>query len=417
MSNRYTLTTINGINTVIFPLSDISAIKVELLVRAGSRYETGPQWGAFHFLEHLTFQGTDKFPSRYHLDLYTQEHGLIDNAYTGEKRLGFWVKAPYKSIAPALEVINQLAFHPKFPSEAFPKELSVIEQEYHDLWDNFQTRFDTKLNQQIYGQKHPYSRDGIGQPEFVKTLTQEDIKNLHQKFFTGPNCYLAITGKLDTNKTISLVKKILQPISQKQPQLPTIPPRKTTKKIVHHEPVQQTRIYLSWPLPGFKQFTLSDNMRFSFAKYLLGGSTTSLLFRQIRERYGLAYHVGANRGFKDQAGFFEVYLSTDPKNKQKALKLLRQITYDFVNNPIDPQKFAQARNFMNNSTLISFDSISSINSKILDNLFDYNRIYLPSDYIKISNKITPQSTQKILQKYITPEKELLAIMESPPAKN
>lgn len=411
MTKNYTIANINGIKTVIYPLKDISAIKVELLVKAGSRYETKDSWGAFHLLEHLSSQKTEKFTSKYELNLFQEKHGLTSNAYTGENRVGFWVKGPYYSLKQALELLNQEVFHPTFSQKFFTKEISIIGQEYRDKWDSPYTRFNYALNQQLYGKKHPYSRDGMGQPEYIKNLTQKDITKLHQNFFSGKNCYLAVAGKLNIKETKKLIKEILKPKTNHLVKLPLIPKTKPQKKLIHFEPVEQTQIVLTWPLPGFNQVPLLDRIKFSVAKYILGGGLNSLLKQELREKHGLAYRVSAHNGLKDNAGYFEIEVSTDPQNKQKALNLLRETTYNFINKPINPKRFNQAISFMNDRTVIHFDSVDNIAADLINDIFNFNRIYLPQDYIKISKKITPHSTSKLIQKYITPKNELMAFLE------
>ncbi len=82
---KYLLTKINGIKTILYPIKDVEAIKVELQIKSGSSVET-KNWGAIHLLEHFTHQGTNKFPTREAIENFKEKHGLITNAYTSNNR-------------------------------------------------------------------------------------------------------------------------------------------------------------------------------------------------------------------------------------------------------------------------------------------------------------------------------------------
>src|SRR5688572_29314274 len=112
MTRPYQITTINGIKTILYPLSNLPSIKLQLLVKAGSWHEAGESWGALHLLEHLVHKGTKKFINRNKIELYKETHGLTSNAYTGGGITGFWVKGPYYSITQAITLLNQIVFRP-----------------------------------------------------------------------------------------------------------------------------------------------------------------------------------------------------------------------------------------------------------------------------------------------------------------
>lgn len=408
MSGRkYEITTINGIQTVLFPMEQIPAVKIHLVVNAGSRNEEGKNWGAFHLIEHLTFQQTEKFMSVYEMNLYKEKYGLSSNAYTGEQTTGYHVKGPYYSLKEALILLNEMVFKPKFPEDKIANELSIIKQEYRDKWDNPYNRFGQALSEQVYGKGHVFTRDGLGQPEYIEQLSRDDLVKLHNKFYTGPNCYLAIGGQIDIDKTVKMARKVLTPVSNRKLKKQPTDATKATKKMVHREQMQQSRIVLTWPLPGKNSLSMAERMMLGVAKYALGAGLNNLLKTELRERMGLAYRVGATYGLKDTAGYFEAWISTDPTNREKALKSMRKVVYNFVNNRMNEEKFKMAINFMNAYTLIEFDSLDEIIENMVYNLFDYKKIYFPEDYIAQSKKITPKKIVDLLGEHITVDNELL----------
>lgn len=404
-------TTINGIDTTILPLKETTAIKVELFIKAGSWYEKGDQWGAFHLLEHLLHQGTQKFPSSLQIEKYKEKHGLSSNASTGGDRTHFWVKGPYYSLKPALNFLSQLVFHPLLSASSLDKELSIIEHEYRDKWDNPHQRFSLKLNQQLYGKKHPYVRDGIGQPNFLETLSLEELKKLHHQYYSASQCLLTITGRLNQQKTQELVSDFFNPPT-KQTSLPSIPqPSPIKKPITHHDTVQSANIELAWPLPGRNQTPIKDRLKINTLNYLLGDNPTSVLYQKIREKHALTYHTSSGWGLKPQLGYLSAGLTTDPENIDQALKLLEDTIYQFIENPPSSDRHQAAVAYLNASTFLNYDSIDKISSSLISNLYYRGRPYFPNDYLEITSQLTPQSTHHFVQKYLTQENQLTAFLK------
>lgn len=413
MTNKkqYSIKTINHIKTVFYPIKNIPAIKLELIVKSGSRDEVGESWGAYHLLEHLCHQGTQELPTQLDLELFKEEHGLIANAYTSSERVGYWVKAPSYSLPQAFHFLNQLVFKPTFPQDKFKNEINIITQEYNDKWDSPYNRFNQKITQQLLGPTHPYVRDGLGQPQYLTSLNHVAIKKLHRQAFCADNLILVVTGNFTQTKVEKLIKNTLKPFPKKQlshSQIPPIQPQK--KHLLYSQPIQQERIIISWHIPGNEKLSLTDRIRFSIARYILGGSSRSLINQIIREKFGLAYRSGSGFYLYPQAGIFEVWAYTEPKNRQKTIKLLTQITYEFVNQPLDSHKLKLAKSFLNASTIISFDSLDEISSSISNNLFHYDQIFLPKDYFMAAEKISAQSINKLLQPFITSKREYTSIL-------
>ena len=407
---NYTRTKINNIDTVIYPFNDVFAIKIELTIKAGSYYEPGKNWGAFHLLEHLVHQGTKKLPTNLDIELFKEKHGLLSNAYTAGDHLKFWVKTPHYSLKPALELLNQIVFQPIISKERLGKEISVITQEYKDKWNSPFTRFNHSLQKQIYGQYHPYTRDGIGQPKYLLELEQKDLQKLHQEFFTANNAQLVITGRLSAKNTIGSVRQILKPASGKTISLKTPSAEPNNKKVIHREDVKQDQIVITWPLPGYNKLSLKQRLEIGIFSYILGGNSRSILSQEIRQKQGLAYRIWSSFGWLSQAGYFNIRVSSEPKNRQKIIKLLKNLTYELANHPIDRARLSRANAYLSAGTIMNFDSIDNVAHSLSNNLLKYGKIYLPQDYIKTAKTITSNSIIQTLKKHITPKNELIAIL-------
>ena len=146
-------------------------------------------------------------------------------------------------------------------------------------------------------------------------------------------------------------------------------------------------------------------------RYILGGGNiNSILYRQIRQKYGLAYKIYSRSGFFDQAGYLGIWTNIKPENHHRVLKLIRECVYDFINQPINKKRFKEASNFINSQDYMNYDSVDKITNLLVNQTINEQKIYLPQDYAEIIQKIIPESISSLLQKYIKPENEFTAVM-------
>lgn len=411
-TKSYTFKTIKGIKTIIYPIEGVETVRVELVFKAGSHYEKGKNWGGMHFLEHIVILGTDKFPTKMAAGKFKEKHGLISNAYVGGIPFGIWTKGPHYSIKQALDLVNQQAFHPLIRENDFARELDVIENEYKAKWDNKYNRFYRAFDQQRFGKDHLYIRDGMGQVDYIKTLTLEDLKKLHRDQLVAEKAHLIITGKIDMEKIESLVEEIFDPQRKKIRELEIPPLSPGKRELIHCEKMEQEEMLVYWPLPGMSDLSKEERVGISVANYILGGGTNSMLYKEIRQKRGLAYKVYSKRGYFDKAGYLGVWTNIDPKNHKKVLKIIRECVYGFLSKPIGKKRFKEAVDFMNSQDCMNYDSVDKISNLLINQIINEGRIYLPQDYIEISKKLTSESTTNLLKKYINPENEFTAVMRN-----
>ncbi len=406
----YTITRINGIQTVLYPIKDIPAVLAEMMIKAGSWYESFEHWGAFHLIEHLCHQGTKGFPTALDLELFKEDHGLTGNAYTGGDRVGFWLKGPDYSVEALLEFLNQIVYQPLLEQKNFAKEISVIEQEYRGKWDNPFRRFDLGIDENLWGKGYPYLRDGMGQPDYIKTFDQQSLTKLHQEYFTAQNTLLAVIGNFDPDKFYKKATKALQPPAGegKKYLLPKIKPGKNQK--LHIEDVAQNRISMAWIIPGRDKLDIRDRIVINLGMYLFGGTAHSILFQELREKRGLVYSTSSHMGAYPKHGLIEIEAATQPQTTREVVKLSQELFEDFLTKPIDQHTFKRAKKFMNASTVINFDSLGQIAGSVINNFFYEGRVYLPAELIDLTLPITAAQVQETILKALHNQPPYISIM-------
>lgn len=414
MKKPYEIHNVAGIKTVFYPLKELPAVVLRLVVHAGSWFENEGEDGAFHLLEHLTCQKTVGFPSMQMIEEFKEENGLYSNAYTGGRRLGYIVKGPDFSLDAAVHLLNQQVFQPDLTEERLPKEISIITQEYKDHWDKPNSRFNRVIDELLYGKDHPYTKDALGTPESIANISIERLKELHQEYYQPENMVMTVTGKFEVHDCLQRLVKTLTPlVGTKVPRIATPNPKISGKKVEHLDDVKQWTIILLWPIPGSEASTVREERIISrMAAYILGGSPRSRLFLHLREEKGFVYRTGSTRSFTPKAGNFEAWCSTDEEKGEDAIQAMREVIYDFVQNPITEDEFNRAKKFLLAQYPLYYDSVDSIAEQITNDIFYDGRIYLPDELKEMMETITREEVSEWMRKYLTKKRELVAIMSS-----
>lgn len=402
---------INKAKLAFYQMKSVRAVTIDVLIKAGSRYEPGKNWGAQHLLEHMSFLGSKRFKTELDTEIFKETHGIKSNAFTGSEQLGFWVKFPSVSQTQAVELLNQYIFESLIPQKLITKEINIISQEYVDKYSNPYTRFYRAAYFAKWGEYHPYVRDGIGQPDYIKSISRTDLVNSKNRFFQPKNMSISVVGNFNSQKIITSLQNLLNDKPNNSRVVRKIPLSKSKKYYYwHKEDVDQVLLSLVYKTAGYDLLSKRQQMALSIGEYILGGSTRSIFFQNIRMKKGLAYRTGAKAIQFPLEGEFEVWSSVSLNNAQKTFKLMHQLLYKFLNNKIEKSVFERSKKYIITTMMMSYDSIESIASRYSNSLYYEDRIITLNEYEKIINSITEHEVRDLISKYIINKKPYLAVL-------
>lgn len=411
LMKKYSYFKVNKAKVSLYPIKDVRTMIINIKVKGGSWYEKGPQWGAFHFLEHLLFESTKKFPNNEDIEQYKQKYAISNNASTGNRSINLWFKFPDICINEGLNLLEEMIFKPIFPQDKFTKEINIIEQEYKDKWDSLFNRFHQKYIENITGKNHLYTRDGLGQPEYLKSLSQQNILKLHKHFFQPQNMVISIVGNFKKPIIKEKIKNILNSYKNTKPVKYKLSPVKAqSRELRYKDNVSQDYVHVSWLINPNKKISSQDKIGLGIISHLLGDNHNSILFKKIRQELGLVYNINSCFSSWTTTGIFEIWASVDPKNTNILLENIKKEVEIFLNNKIDTEKFESCRNYMDLQTLMNHDSILNIANNIVNDLFYKGKVLSPEDQIAIAKLCKPENLRKLLQPQMTWDKTVISIM-------
>jgi len=333
----------NGLRLVKISLPSLHSLTSFLVVRSGSRFESQDNAGIAHFLEHLVFKGTAKYPTTREIAESIEGVGGHFNAWTANDHTVYWNTVPAKWWERSLEVALELAFFPRLRQSDIEKERSVILEEMRMIRDD-PARFVDDLCGEITFPNHPLGRMVIGNEQAVRTMKWDDFQAYHQTHYAPSQTLLVVAGRLPPSERIEqhLARQTAalrpRPVSSATPF--TGPSRQNIKLMT--KPTDQTHFMLG---SADKSLGLKAQSRFIgvLLNTVLGSGMSARLFLQIRERLGLAYAIYSQTACFEETGGIFIYGGVNTEKTIEALQALKTELLRLQDEPIGEKELAKAK--------------------------------------------------------------------------
>lgn len=343
----------NGLRIIYINAPEMKSVGMSLRGLAGANYENNNQLGIAHLLEHLVFNGTEKFKTPGKIDEYIEAVGGKSNAYTSHEFVEYQVKLLDKNMERGFVYLSQLALHPLLRTKDIKKEISVIEQEIHRIKDSPEYYVPRTLPKLLYP-KHRMNEFVTGDIEHINKITQENIKNFRDKTYVAENFALAICTSQEKQKIVDLAEKYFGNMkSGNKPK--TLNPGKTQQtkvQIENKRNLQQAILAL-----GFYAFSYNHKQIYTqkLISQLLGEGTLSRLYTTLREKHGLCYVVTSYNLTGKNYGNFNIYVGLAEDNIPKAIELIKKELNKLMQKDVSKKELERVKNSMIAGFIFDFE--------------------------------------------------------------
>jgi predicted Zn-dependent peptidase len=335
----------------------VRSVALGLGVRVGSRYEVPEQAGLSHFLEHLLFKGTDRFSSA-EIDQIFDGMGADLNAGTGKETTVVYSRFLDQHLDRAFDVMADMVLRPTYPD--IDSERQVVIEEIAMYEDEPSDKVHDVLAGAVFGD-HPLGRPIIGSADVVGSVPVPDIAAYHGARYGRDNLAVAAAGNVDHERIVELAAEKCAPASQPPdaaaaaPAEPAPSPHEPRLRF-HRKETEQYHVCLGGP--GIAR---GDERRFALRVLdaVLGGSSSSRLFQEVREKRGLAYAVYSYSSQFVDAGQVAIYVGTRPDNVGEAVDVIATELRRLEAEPISAEELARAKENVKGRTVLSMESTLS----------------------------------------------------------
>lgn len=344
----------NDLTVIHAPKPTSLSVSVSLMAIAGCLYESPEEIGAAHFLEHLVFCGTEKYPDEMELAKLIDERGGIRNAYTNKETVEYFAKVLKDDAETAFEYLSEISIRPLLRSEDVEKQKKVIEQEIY----RFKSDPEKLAPRLIYSLLYPGTRAGIfttGEIDDIQKISREKILTYHKRAYCGANMVLTICGNISKQLAEDLSKKYFLDLNQG---------KKIDSVDINAELPQKTSLTLT--IPNLKQTVLTLGQRglkdddpghyaADLISVLLTRGKSSRLFHEIRERRSLAYMITGNNLSGRNIGIFTLQVGLAASRVQECIEVIKAETKRIISEKISDRELAKILSFIKSGIAFSFE--------------------------------------------------------------
>lgn len=351
---KLNLTTLpNGIRVVTQQIQGMQSAAVGIRIDSSTRNEEAGTGGASHFIEHLLFKGT---PSR-DADRITDEFNSIGaraNAYTSQEEVFYYAVALASIIPSTFEILADMFVNSWLPEQEVEKERGVVLQEILMNQDN-PGRFIYNQFHQGFWQGHPLGTPILGTAETIGAITRERLMEHKQANYLSHATIVSVAGNVEHDQVVDQAARLLAglPAGTPKAKKATAGYRVATGEHVHYQrAMEQTHFYMGYPLPPAGN---EHRHKLAVLNQILGGGMNSRLFREVRERRGLAYTVySMMSSYTDSAGLM-IYAGTGPERAQEAVDVCHAEVLRFSEEKVTDEMLAAAKEQIRCARLMALD--------------------------------------------------------------
>lgn len=381
----------NGL-TVIYQEKDTNSVAIEILIKVGSNNETATERGISHFLEHMVFEGTKKRPTSQEIANEIEKIGGDLNAYTSNERTCFFVKVLNKHFDIGLEILSDIVQNPLFDENNIEKEKKIVLKEV-DMVNDEPRFYQWVLFEKNLFEKHPAKFPTYGDRKVIEGLTRTKVLNYYQKYYRPNNMILSIVGNVKNWKK-KVESNFISESGLEVKRLKVKEPSTKRNKIKK----EQRKITNTYLVLGYKTIPRShpDSYILDVIGGILGRGQSGWMFQEIRGKYGLAYEVGTQHACDQDYGYFSVYLSTEKKKVNLAIKLvLKQLN---KLKTLSKKDLEESKTYLEGSYLLETED----NQKLADALVFWEQVEDArkiKEFIKNIKKVSTKDIKRVVEKY------------------
>lgn len=306
----------NGLRIFVTEVPHTRAVSVGFFVGVGARYESDQIAGASHLIEHMMFKGSRKRPTAGAISLALESVGGLMNASTGKELTMYYAKVPWEHGDLALDVLEDMIRYPIFDPAELEKEKRVVVEEIRMLIDDPQSWSHLLLTQEVFP-RHPLGRDIAGSIESVLAVSREDLLGYIQQHYGAPNVVVSVAGRLDGQQMLDRLVRALEdwPVKPVPSYVPLRGAQKKPRVRVGRRKTEQA--YLNLAVRSIPRVH-PDRFNLLVMNAVMSEGMSSRLFREVREKRGLAYSVDSWYGLFRDAGIWGISAGVDPKRLTEA---------------------------------------------------------------------------------------------------
>ncbi len=380
-------------------------MSVGIWVDAGSRDEEPDESGITHFIEHMLFKGTSK-RSALQIAKEFDAIGGLSNAFTSKEHTCFHAKVIDYHLPLVIDILSDIFLHSTFDEKEMDRERAVILQEICMVEDTPDDYIHILLSEHFWG-NHSLARPIYGYPETVQSFNKPKILKYMQKHYHPGRIVIAAAGNVEHDKLISLVENSFGNQARNPNSYRRTKPSPQPNIYCTTKDLEQTHVCVAT-----QTCSLKDHDRYLCGVFniILGGSMSSRLFQEVREKRGLAYSVYSFASLHSDTGMLGIYAGVQKDKLNSALEAIRDTITELKAKPVNHDELKLSKDHIKGNMYLNAESSDSRMSRLAKNEILYNRLVPFEEIEENLEAVTARQIQDWVNRSFNPESIALEIL-------
>jgi predicted Zn-dependent peptidase len=395
-----------GIRVVTESLAHVRSVAVGIWVETGSRVEPVERGGISHLIEHLVFKGTENRSAEDIARAIDSVGGQLD-AFTAKEHTCFYVSVLDEHLELATDLLADVLLRSRFAADDIEREKAVVFQEMKMVEDTPDDLVHDLFAARVWS-GHPLGRPILGRREVVEGFDRATIVGHFREEYTPGRVVVAVAGHAEHDRVVDCFARRFEAFSRETPPLhPMETPSLQPGIDMHSRPLEQVQMVMGFP-------GVSDTDPQRYALYLLndivGGSMSSRLFQEVRERQGLVYSVHSGTQQYRDTGVLYFYAGTDPANFGKVLKAFVREVGALKKDGVTAEELRRAKDHLKGNLLLSLESSSSRMNRLARQELRFGAFHSIDDMLGEIDGVRPEEVEALIHRVLDEEQMALVTL-------
>ena len=383
------------------------SVSIAAYVLAGSRLERPDEAGVAHFMEHLTFKGTQRFPTGRAISEAIEGVGGSFNAATDRESTVYWVRVPARVAEQGVDVLGELIVRPKLEDREIDGERTVIVEEIRSYLDD-PSEYGQMLFQQAMFGDGPLGREICGDEDGIRSVPSQTIRDFWGTTYRPANTVVAICGDVTHERAVELVDRAFGRGNGHIPGFDPAPVLPAGERvIVGRRDTSQAQVAVG--VPALRR-DHPEAWTLSVLNAVLGDGMSSRLFLEVREERGLAYDVSSGAVDYADSGALTVSAGVDPSRLEPALAAILAELARLRDELVPPEELAKAKAYLSGGLELRMDDTRHVASWIGGQEALHDRVLTLEEALTAIEGVDSGDVQRLAQELFRDEALRMAVV-------
>jgi len=380
----------NGLRVLTERMTQVRSISIGVWLTRGSRHEPVEQGGIAHFVEHMLFKGTGTRTAEDIAQAIDSIGGQLD-AFTAKEYASYYIKVLDEHLPLALDILSDIVLNPAFSPADVEREKKVVIEEIKMVEDTPDDLVHEIFTQGFW-EDHPLGRPILGTRETVESFTPDRLREYFRGAYTPPNLIVSAVGNLEHARVRDLVAEKFGSITSGGDLVDEEAPTVVPKIQIRSKELEQSHLCL-----GASSYPQNHEDRYSsyLLNTLLGGSMSSRLFQNVREKRGLAYAVFSGLSAYRDAGSFTVYAGCANEAVGEVIDLIVEELRNVRQSTVPDAELQRAKDHLKGSLMLSLENTASRMSHLARQEIYFDRQFGLDETLQGIERVTVDEVRRV----------------------